>query len=59
MDTQDMPISACIGQCGLNKHGWCRGCGRTPSEIQDWPEMPHNDKKEVYAMANKRLDDLD
>jgi predicted Fe-S protein YdhL (DUF1289 family) len=56
---QNVPISACIGQCGLNEHRWCRGCGRTPSEIREWPEMDENDRIEVYTRANKRLDDWD
>jgi predicted Fe-S protein YdhL (DUF1289 family) len=55
---EDIPISACTGRCGINEHKWCQGCGRTRSEIREWPEIDENSRREVYTRAIKRMDDL-
>jgi predicted Fe-S protein YdhL (DUF1289 family) len=52
-----IPISACVSRCGMNEHKFCQGCGRTASEIREWPEMDENSRREVYTRANQRMDD--
>ena len=64
MDFQLPPVdnsvpSPCIGVCTLDfPTGACVGCGRTRSEIKNWPYLDGDAKRAALAAAQKRLETL-
>jgi predicted Fe-S protein YdhL (DUF1289 family) len=48
--------SPCIDVCRLDRrHRWCRGCGRTGSEIARWPSADDAEKRTILAKLPARL----
>lgn len=45
--TASAPASPCVGACGLDDAGLCRGCGRTAGEIAAWPGLDDAGKRDV------------
>lgn len=41
--------TACIGQCYRLK-GFCEGCGRTDTEIQDWILLTQREREQILKM---------
>lgn len=48
-------ISPCIGICSI-RGGICRGCGRTPEEIQGWLGMTDDERNEAMRRLKMRRD---
>ncbi|NJC33803.1 hypothetical protein GGR88_001277 [Sphingomonas jejuensis] len=44
----------CIGQCGLDRRGYCRGCRRTGDEIAEWPRADEARRREILARLDRR-----
>jgi predicted Fe-S protein YdhL (DUF1289 family) len=54
-ETADVP-SPCNGICQLaRKTRWCRGCGRTASEIGRWPSAGNEEKAKILTKLESRL----
>ena len=47
--------SPCANVCVLDEFLICKGCGRTISEIADWPFMTQAQKSEVLEKAVARF----
>ncbi len=47
--------SPCAKVCVLDEFLVCKGCGRTISEIADWPFMNPSQKSEVLERAGERF----
>jgi len=39
--------SPCVGICQPDFFDVCRGCGRTLTEISDWPFLSNHEKKQI------------
>jgi len=53
----DVP-SPCMSVCRMDMHtGFCEGCMRTLDEIAAWGRMGDDDKRAVWALVAKRLDE--
>ncbi len=49
--------SPCIGVCAMNDAtGFCNGCFRTITEIQDWWDLDNIEKKKVVEDSNLRAE---
>jgi uncharacterized protein len=48
------PASPCTGVCQLDRHGVCRGCGRTLEEIAAWPGASDERRRAICAAARGR-----
>lgn len=48
------PASPCIGSCGLDDAGRCRGCGRTAAEIAGWRGMGDAERRRVLGRIAAR-----
>ena len=47
--------SPCIGVCAVDDvSGFCQGCFRTLTEIQDWWDLDESKKKVVVEEASQR-----
>jgi len=47
-------ISPCIGECVMNKDGYCTGCFRSITEIAAWAGMTNEERKMIMANLAKR-----
>jgi hypothetical protein len=47
--------SPCISICILKDDGVCIGCGRTDTEVEQWPNYTNAEKKVVKTNAIRRL----
>lgn len=48
--------SPCVGVCKLDdKTGYCRGCGRTGTEVADWIALTEGERDEVWLRLPDRL----
>lgn len=48
-------LSPCVEVCSIDETtGYCYGCGRTLSEIADWPRMTPEEKRRVLAELDER-----
>lgn len=53
------PDSPCTGICRMDeKSGLCTGCLRTIAEITSWWTLSVPERKEVYALIERRRKDL-
>jgi predicted Fe-S protein YdhL (DUF1289 family) len=50
------PTSPCVRSCCLDKNDICLGCGRHLGEITGWQSASNDKKREIIAMATKRLE---
>jgi predicted Fe-S protein YdhL (DUF1289 family) len=51
--------SPCIGICTLQHRGrTCIGCGRTLSEIAQWPQLTFEERRAIMATLPQRLREL-
>lgn len=48
------PASPCVGACGLDDAGLCRGCARTGEEIAAWRTMGDAERRRVLADLPRR-----
>ena len=55
MAYSDSYESPCRRICRLNYRDVCTGCGRTQSEIGNWPTTLEVDKVQVNKLAKERL----
>lgn len=47
--------SPCVRNCNMPEYGSvCKGCGRTLTEITDWPKLSDNEKTRVLELAKYR-----
>lgn len=55
-DGGDGPPSPCVKVCALDPDsGWCVGCGRSASEIESWPRLAAQDKRDVLLGLPERM----
>ena len=47
--------SPCISICILKDDGVCIGCGRTDTEVEQWPNYTNAEKKGVKTNALRRV----
>lgn len=48
----------CVRICTLDQQRVCIGCGRTIEEIGDWPFMDDEERLDIIATAQARLENL-
>jgi uncharacterized protein len=52
----DFVASPCRDICRLDAAGVCIGCGRTGSEIGEWPRASAQRRREIRVIASLRLE---
>lgn len=53
------PASPCSNVCEIDEQlPWCRGCGRSLAEIEQWPNASVAQKHEILARLPERLAQL-
>lgn len=50
------PASPCVGACGLDAAGLCRGCARTGDEIAGWGTMGDAERGRVLERVARRAE---
>lgn len=48
--------SPCTRQCAVDSENVCLGCGRTVREIRIWHKSSDEEKLEIIAKSQRRLD---
>lgn len=59
MPSMTDPESPCVGICRLNAESYCLGCGRSISEIAEWPRASRFRRAVIVEQSKARLKTLD
>ena len=52
-------LSPCISICALDlTTGWCLGCGRSDTEIEEWPDATDARRQAILDMLPERMERL-